>query len=270
MRTIVIGDIHGGYKALLQLMERVAPTSADQLIFLGDYVDGWSESYEVIEYLISLSRKRNPNYNLNTCQAEPVEAPNEVRKRDNENEAQPIFLRGNHDELVLNYFTNGDENEMWLYHGGKSTVKSYQNRPPEKIKEHIDFLRNGLVNYYEKDGNGFFHAGFHNLKGPQHEYYETMSYWDRSLWEMALCMDPNIAKDDLRYPNRLKLYKEIFIGHTPTDRLGKHVPINAANVWNVDTAAAYKGPLTALCVEDKTIWQSDPVHTFYPDEKGRN
>ncbi|ARN78139.1 serine/threonine protein phosphatase [Nonlabens spongiae] len=251
MRTIVIGDIHGGYKALVQLMERVAPTNADQLIFLGDYVDGWSESYEVIDYLISLSSSLS-------------------RKRNNVNEAKPIFLRGNHDELVLNYFTQEDENEMWLYHGGKSTVKSYQNRPPEKIQEHINFLKNGLVNYYEKDGNGFFHAGFHNLKGPAHEYYETMSYWDRSLWEMALCMDSNIAKDDLRYPNRLKLYNEIFIGHTPTDRLGKHVPINAANVWNVDTAAAYKGPLTALCVEDKTIWQSDPVHTFYPDEKGRN
>ena len=251
MRTIVIGDVHGGYKALVQLMERVAPTDADQLIFLGDYVDGWSESYEVVDYLISLSSSLS-------------------RKRNNENETKPIFLRGNHDELVLNYFTKGDENEMWLYHGGKSTVKSYQNRTPEKIQAHIDFLNNGLVNYYEKNGNGFFHAGFHNLKGPQHEYYETMSYWDRSLWEMALCKDPTIAKDDLRYPNRLKLYNEIFIGHTPTDRLGKHVPINAANVWNVDTAAAYKGPLTALCVEDKTIWQSDPVHTFYPDEKGRN
>ena len=159
---------------------------------------------------------------------------------------------------------------MWLYHGGESTVKSYKNRKPEDMERHISFLKNDLYNYYEKDARGYFHAGFHNLKGPQYEYYETMTYWDRSLWELALAMDDRIKKDDLRYPNRFKLYDEIYIGHTPTDRLGKHVPVNAANVWNVDTAAAYKGPLTALCVEDKTIWQSDPVYTFYPDESGRN
>ncbi|MEP0480335.1 MAG: metallophosphoesterase, partial [Nonlabens sp.] len=58
MRTIAIGDIHGGYKALLQLIERIGLKDDDQLIFLGDYVDGWSESFEVIDFLISLSRKR--------------------------------------------------------------------------------------------------------------------------------------------------------------------------------------------------------------------
>ncbi|MGB5983573.1 MAG: metallophosphoesterase family protein [Nonlabens sp.] len=247
MRTIAIGDIHGGYKALVQLIDRIKLQPDDQLIFLGDYVDGWSESFEVVDFLILLSRKRKQN-----------------------NYTIPIYLRGNHDELVLNYFEKDDRNDMWLFHGGESTVKSYQDRKPEVIEKHINFLKNGLHNYYEKNARGYFHAGFHNLKGPQYEYYETMTYWDRSLWELALAMDDRIKKDDLRYPNRLKLYDEIYIGHTPTDRLGKHVPVNAANVWNIDTAAAYKGPLTAICVEDKTIWQSDPVHTFYPDENGRN
>jgi serine/threonine protein phosphatase 1 len=46
--------------------------------------------------------------------------------------------------------------------------------------------------------------------------------------------------------------------------------MNAANVWNLDTAAAYKGSLTAMCVETKEIWQSDPVYTFYTEENGRN
>jgi serine/threonine protein phosphatase 1 len=43
-RTLVFGDIHGGLRALQQLFERAKITADDRLIFLGDYVDGWSES----------------------------------------------------------------------------------------------------------------------------------------------------------------------------------------------------------------------------------
>ncbi len=40
MRTLVIGDIHGGLKALVQVLERAAVQPTDELIFLGDYTDG--------------------------------------------------------------------------------------------------------------------------------------------------------------------------------------------------------------------------------------
>jgi len=39
-RTLAIGDIHGGLKALKQLIERIEITQSDTLIFVGDYVDG--------------------------------------------------------------------------------------------------------------------------------------------------------------------------------------------------------------------------------------
>ena len=42
-RTFVIGDIHGGLKALQQVLDRVELKENDHLIFLGDYVDGWSD-----------------------------------------------------------------------------------------------------------------------------------------------------------------------------------------------------------------------------------
>jgi serine/threonine protein phosphatase 1 len=58
-RTLVIGDIHGGLKALEQILERASVSVDDTLIFLGDYVDGWSESAQVIEFLIDLKRKNN-------------------------------------------------------------------------------------------------------------------------------------------------------------------------------------------------------------------
>ncbi|HAH34085.1 MAG TPA: serine/threonine protein phosphatase, partial [Flavobacteriaceae bacterium] len=39
-RTLVIGDIHGGLKALQQVWKRAQISKEDTLIFLGDYVDG--------------------------------------------------------------------------------------------------------------------------------------------------------------------------------------------------------------------------------------
>ncbi|MFZ0598180.1 MAG: metallophosphoesterase, partial [Flavobacterium sp.] len=47
MRTFVIGDIHGGLLALEQVMKKAEVTTEDTLIFLGDYVDGWSQSPQV-------------------------------------------------------------------------------------------------------------------------------------------------------------------------------------------------------------------------------
>ena len=53
-RILVIGDIHGGLKAINQVFERAKVTTDDRLIFLGDYVDGWSESPQVLDFLIEL------------------------------------------------------------------------------------------------------------------------------------------------------------------------------------------------------------------------
>ena len=51
-KTVVIGDIHGGLRALQQVLEKGKITKTDLLIFLGDYVDGWSESPQVLDFLI--------------------------------------------------------------------------------------------------------------------------------------------------------------------------------------------------------------------------
>ena len=60
-RTLVIGDIHGGLLALQQVLERAGILKEDHLVFLGDYVDGWSDSARTVSYLIALSRKQK-NY----------------------------------------------------------------------------------------------------------------------------------------------------------------------------------------------------------------
>lgn len=241
MRTLVIGDIHGGFKALEQVLELAKITPDDTLIFVGDYVDGWSGSAEVVSFLIELAKQ-------NTC----------------------IFLRGNHDDLAHQWLKTGELNETWLQHGGKATMDAYRKLPEAETKKHLRFYES-LVNYYiDTENRLFVHAGFTNLHGPEREYEPYMFFWDRTLWELALAVDGNLSKKDEHYPKRLKLFKEIFIGHTPTVRIGKTRPVNAANVWNVDTGAAFKGPLSMMDVDTKEVFQSDAVYTLYPNEKGRN
>ena len=59
MRTFAIGDIHGGLKALIQVLNKLELKEGDKIIFMGDYVDGWSESAQVVQFLIDLSQKFN-------------------------------------------------------------------------------------------------------------------------------------------------------------------------------------------------------------------
>ena len=51
-RTLAIGDIHGGYRAMMQCFERAEfDYKKDRLICLGDVADGWSEVVGCIEEL---------------------------------------------------------------------------------------------------------------------------------------------------------------------------------------------------------------------------
>lgn len=244
-RTLVIGDIHGGFRALQQVFLRAKISPLDTLIFLGDYVDGWSESPQVIDFLIDLQK-------TNTC----------------------IFLKGNHDELLLDKIDQLDnpeiDNSQWYRHGGEATVMAYKNISPNKIAAHKQFLA-ALQNYYlDNENRLFLHAGFTNLKGVAYEYFPKMLYWERTLWESAVSLDKNLAKDNPRYPARFKIYNEIYIGHTPTTHIGVETPAQFACVWNIDTGAAFKGKLSVMDIETKEFWQSDSLPDLYPNEKGRN
>ncbi|MEM9142355.1 MAG: metallophosphoesterase, partial [Bacteroidota bacterium] len=97
-RTLVIGDVHSGLRALQQVLERARVSSEDRLIFLGDYVDGWSEAVETVDFLIELGNTRE-------C----------------------IFIRGNHDQLCYDWLLGAESRQMWLEHGGQATSDSYKN-----------------------------------------------------------------------------------------------------------------------------------------------
>jgi len=241
MRVLAIGDIHGGLKALIQVLNKIEIKEEDTLIFVGDYVDGWSESDQVIQFLMELSENIN-------C----------------------VFIKGNHDVWCEEWLRGADVNPTWYMHGGKETMESYEGFSKVDKKQHLEFFKNMPLYFVDDENRLFLHAGFTSMHGVTKEVFETTFYFDRTLWEMALTMDKRIEKDSAIYPNRLKHYKEIYIGHTPTINFNYDVPMQAINVWNIDTGAAFTGKLSGVDVNTKEVFQSDNLPALYPDEKGRN
>ena len=96
MSTLAIGDVHGCHTALASLLEVVGPTSADCLVFLGDYIDRGPASRSVMDLLISQSK-------LHSC----------------------VFLRGNHEVMVLEARDDALKANLWQSYGGLETLYSY-------------------------------------------------------------------------------------------------------------------------------------------------
>jgi len=240
-RTLVTGDIHGGLKAVQQLLQKAAVTTTDTLVFLGDYVDGWSESAPVLSLMMQLAT-------THTC----------------------VFIKGNHDAWCESWLRTGQADTTWLMHGGQATVESYAGVDAATRMEHLHFLERMPYYFIDDKNRLFIHAGFTSMHGPQKEFHNSNFSWDRTLWEMAITMDKRIKKDSLLFPKRLKLFSEIYIGHTPTLYYDVTEPMQGCNVWNLDTGAAFYGRLSMMDIDTKQFWQSDPVHILYAGENGRN
>ena len=266
-RTFVIGDIHGALLSLKQCLERSSfDNSKDKIIFLGDYVDGWSESSELVEYLINLQADSKDRH---------------------------IFIRGNHDKWAEDWIIHGSIHRGWLPQGGQSTVDSYIKTQFLVSEKHRDFFRN-MKNFYIDDENrGFVHGGFNSKNGLGYEVYDSDYYWDRDLWNLALLSHGRIHEeanmaDGLSHGKRFERHKEIYIGHTSTcnwnckPHLPEYkmkgqpslngpimVPMNRQNVWNMDTGSGFYGKLTIMDIDSKEYWQSELSRDNYPDEKGR-
>ncbi|MFT3682517.1 MAG: metallophosphoesterase family protein [Ferruginibacter sp.] len=240
-KTFAIGDIHGGLKALNQVLEKAAVTKKDTLVFLGDYVDGWSESAQVIDLLIELSAQQS-------C----------------------IFIKGNHDEWCEGWLLTGLADSGWLHNGGYETIESYNDYGGLKKQQHLLFFQQMKYWHLDEKNRLFVHAGFTAAEGPQHETDVSDCAWDRTLWTMALTIHKKIKNDPLQLPKKLRLFYEIYIGHTPTLHHKVTIPMQGCNVWNLDTGAAFNGKLSIMDIDTKQYWQSDTVQQLYPAEAGRN
>jgi serine/threonine protein phosphatase 1 len=149
-KTFVLGDCHGGYKALKQVFERSGfDYNKDQLIFLGDVVDGWPETPQCIEELLKIK-------NL-------------------------ILIEGNHDDWCYNWFKVGASPVIWTEQGGRATINSYIANPELMIK-HRDFFDRAVKCYVDDKMRVFVHGGF-KLGIPIEEQPVRYLTWDRDLYD---------------------------------------------------------------------------------------
>ncbi len=243
MRKFVLGDIHGGYRALLECLAYAKfDYQVDTLYFLGDVCDGWSEFIECIEELSKIK-------NL-------------------------IYLRGNHDDWTLQYIEGkltkitpitrqtvlNSEGESWTHHGGAITKKVLDNSP-NKVKLIESFIKSGKAYHIDTDNNVFCHAGF-DLRLPIDSQPFNTFMWDR-----------NMILDGVNKKAQ-NSYNKIFVGHTPTTYLGDDTQFTpytlAGNIIMMDTGAGFLGPLTMMNIDTNELFQSTPVYQLYPNEKGRD
>ena len=234
MTTFVVGDIHGRYAqlhALLDMMPREETT--DTLVFLGDLIDRGPDVPGCVEHVLNLCR---------------------------ENPERVICLRGNHEQMLLDFLD--EANMIWMESatGGDRTFEQYTEQPlrlhteddfdaardliAAKIpSQQIEFLRQ-LPLYHEDDYALYVHAGLEDGKHPSESSPHSL-LWTRDM-------------------DFYKSYhgKPCVFGHTPTPflpwrgRLGRHGIYVFNSAIGIDTGYNFQSPLTCLSLPDFTLHQA--------------
>ena len=127
MRKIIIGDIHGCYYTMLNLLDIInLNKNNDKIIFLGDYIDIGYYSYEVLKFLYELEN---------------------IMGKEN-----CIILMGNHEYIMLY------DNKLWDMNGSAYTKNSfYFNSVDDKYFN--EWIKNFRYKY-EDENILCSHAGF--------------------------------------------------------------------------------------------------------------
>ena len=136
-KIFAVGDIHGSYDKLCALME-ILPWNRDNgdlLLFIGDYIDRGPQSREVVEFMVNLKKLGG----------------------------EIVFLKGNHEKMLLDYYIQQKDQMLYVANGGAETIASYVEggigRKAFVIPEdHLEFLLS-LNLFYETDDYIFVHAG---------------------------------------------------------------------------------------------------------------
>jgi serine/threonine protein phosphatase 1 len=156
MSTFVVGDIHGRCAQLLNLLDMLPRDPAnDTLVFLGDLIDRGADAPGCVDHIRTLTRG-NPE--------------------------RVICLRGNHEQMLMDYLAGNSS--IWLtpVTGGERTFEQYtgesvrgrREQDSEELRqlfeqkfpvEHLEFLES-LPFYYEDEHAIYVHAGLDEGKHP--------------------------------------------------------------------------------------------------------
>jgi serine/threonine protein phosphatase 1 len=234
MKTFVVGDIHGRCAQLHGLIEMLPrEESKDKLVFLGDLLDRGPDVPGCVEHVLTLCR---------------------------ENPEHVICLRGNHEQMLLDFLDEANMIWMETATGGDQTFRQYTEKPlrlrteadfdkardllAEKVPAHqIEFFRQ-LPLYHEDDFALYVHAGLENGKHPSESSPHAL-LWTRNL-------------------DFYKSYhgKPCVFGHTPTPflpwrgRVGRHGIYVFNSAIGIDTGYNLQSPLTCLSLPDFTLYQT--------------
>lgn len=96
MPHFAIGGLHGYLDPLNQLLEFIPAGDTDTLVFPGDYVDGGPDVKGVLDRLIEIQNSR-----------------------------RAVFLRGNHDQIMLDARAGRVSMEVWEGMAGEEGLRSY-------------------------------------------------------------------------------------------------------------------------------------------------
>ena len=227
-RTLVLGDVHGAFRALEQVLERAGFSSRkDRLISLGDVVDGWPESPEVVRFLADLPH----------C----------------------IAIQGNHDAFFLDYLNYGMADDHWLLGEGKSTLEAYSAYGQLHDPLHLQFFNRQIPYYIDDEHRCYVHGGF-NLDKLIHTQHPAHLSWNRSMWSEVMEKKGQVTD--------VNEFQEVFIGHTPTIlHFPDQKSVRLGKFTNLDQGAKVIGKLSLMEVETGRYWQSDPVTELYPEHK---
>ena len=224
-----VGDVHGCYNLLSDLLLKIVQDlrTIDEnhtatVVFLGDYIDRGPDSSKTVSSLIWLARN----------------AP-----------MRCVFLRGNHEQAMLDFLQDPLETRKWLQVGGEETVRSYgaslfeDGEEPQRFlairdslldnlpTSHMNFLSN-LRSMFQTERDVFVHAGI-RPRVPIEEQNVADLLWIRSGF--------------LEYDQPLE--KRVIHGHSWFG----DAPDVRGNRIGVDTGAYQTGVLTALrIIEDDT------------------
>jgi serine/threonine protein phosphatase 1 len=236
MRTLVVGDTHGAYDALQQVLKAAAYAPAtDQLVVLGDTLDGWSEGPAILDYYLSIQAA---GHNL-------------------------VYVLGNHDIAFLDWVDDDCNEHPLARYGGKVTVAAYTTVHAADVERHYEWLKAQHAYYIDEANRCYVHAGWNTayafndpIQLTQQEYWWNRTFW-QGMWEGG-----NLGAQ----------FTEVFIGHTPTLNFEPYAdkPLTRRNVHNLDTGAAFSGCVTVMDVQTKEFWQSQKCQDLYPLERGRN
>jgi serine/threonine protein phosphatase 1 len=164
-RLLAIGDIHGCFDALKDLIEhKIILTRNDKLILLGDYIDRGNQSKKVVDYIINLIEK---GFDI-------------------------VPLMGNHESMLLDALENEDYLPKWIQNGGNETMQSFGIQSLNELSSaYISFFK-GLKYYYTFDSFLFVHAGFNDsAENPFGDNYQML--WSRNqVYNHPLLRDKTI------------------------------------------------------------------------------